>query len=475
MPRFFQPKHLNKPTIIKRVVITTSIVATISIGSVYASNDKDSTDVNTVYHIYYEDELLGTVSDKSVVDQIVKEKVKEAKLTYNNYDFSVEDQISYIPEKVYTPAFDNKEVIQKINSKFDVLAKAEAITIDGKTVAFVASEKDVEHVLNQIKMKYVPEEILTKLKDSPNGVEYNDYIYKDVRLVEKVTFSEGKVFPEDILSVEDAVELLLKGTLQPKKHIVQEGEVLGQIANNYDLSLDQLLKLNPGLDENEIIQIGDELNVTAYKPLVTVKVEMEAIRNEIIPFGIEVQEDQNMFKGTTKVKQEGSNGEKISTYLIVRENGALTKKVIVEEKIVKEPTKKVMIKGTKVIPSRGVGDLQWPTSGGYVTSPFGYRWGKLHKGLDIAGARDLTIKAADNGTVESAGWDGAYGKKIVINHNNGKKTVYAHLAEIDVKVGQVVSKGSKIAVMGTTGQSTGVHLHFEVYENGKLVDPKNEF
>lgn len=116
--------------------------------------------------------------------------------------------------------------------------------------------------------------------------------------------------------------------------------------------------------------------------------------------------------------------------------------------------------------------MAWPAVGGYISSHLGERWGKMHKGIDIARPSNRNILAADNGVVESAGYNnGGYGNKIVINHNNGMKTVYAHLSSIDVKVGQVVEKGSKIGVMGSTGNSTGIHLHFEVYKSGSLENP----
>ena len=81
------------------------------------------------------------------------------------------------------------------------------------------------------------------------------------------------------------------------------------------------------------------------------------------------------------------------------------------------------------------------------------RWGQFHKGIDIARPYNRTIKAADNGVVVFAGWDGGYGKKIIIDHRNGFRTVYAHLATISVRVGQTVQKGQKIGVMGSTGNS----------------------
>lgn len=471
MTRLFQSPHSNKS--IKKAIIATSVVATLSIGSVYAANDNDK-DVNTVYHIYSEGTLLGTVSDKTVIDDILKKKIKEAENTYSKLDFSVDEQITYVPERVYTPLYDNKEAVKNVNSSFNVLADAEGIAVDGKTVAFVSNKEEADQVIKRLKMKYVPEEVLTELENGSKEVKNNDFVYIDVHLGEKVTSAEEKAVPEDILSVDKAVELLIKGTLQPKKHVVEEGEVLGQIANGNGLTLEQFLKLNPNLTEEATIHIGDEVNIQSYEPLVHVVVEKNAVRNEVIPFETEVIEDKTVFKGTTKVKQEGANGERVVRYSIIEKNGSLVKKVVVNEAIVKEPTKKVMIKGIKVIPSRGSGDLIWPTNGGYISSPMGYRWGRQHKGIDIARPSNYTIMAADNGKVESAGYDGGYGNKIVINHGNGMKTVYGHLSKIEVKAGQTVTQGQKIGVMGSTGNSTGTHLHFEVYENGKLVNPRKE-
>ncbi|RDY71414.1 M23 family peptidase, partial [Halobacillus trueperi] len=84
--------------------------------------------------------------------------------------------------------------------------------------------------------------------------------------------------------------------------------------------------------------------------------------------------------------------------------------------------------------------------------------GRYHKGIDIAGVSDKTIKAADNGKVVDAGYRNSFGNKVVIDHGNGYETTYAHLSSIDVKKGETVKKGEKLGVMGTTGRSTGVHL-----------------
>ncbi len=113
------------------------------------------------------------------------------------------------------------------------------------------------------------------------------------------------------------------------------------------------------------------------------------------------------------------------------------------------------------------GTFQWPTNG-YISQ--GYWWG--HQALDIANAVGIPIAAADSGYVSFAGWDGTgYGYMVMVNHGNGFVTVYAHLSAYYVDPGQPVSRGQIIAAMGSTGRSTGPHLHFEIRYGGVLQNP----
>jgi murein DD-endopeptidase MepM/ murein hydrolase activator NlpD len=105
------------------------------------------------------------------------------------------------------------------------------------------------------------------------------------------------------------------------------------------------------------------------------------------------------------------------------------------------------------------------------TSGFGPRWGRMHSGLDFAGPRGSDIEATAEGTVTHAGWMSGYGKLVKIQHPLGFETRYAHLNSIEVRVGDRVSRGERIGGMGTTGRSTGVHLHYEIRRGGKALDP----
>jgi murein DD-endopeptidase MepM/ murein hydrolase activator NlpD len=112
----------------------------------------------------------------------------------------------------------------------------------------------------------------------------------------------------------------------------------------------------------------------------------------------------------------------------------------------------------------------WPVNG-VVVSGYGWRWGRMHEGIDISASSGTPIWAAAAGTVIYAGWLGGYGNLVVVDHGNGLSTAYAHASAILVGVGQQVAQGETVSLVGSTGNSSGPHLHFEVRVNGAAVDP----
>jgi murein DD-endopeptidase MepM/ murein hydrolase activator NlpD len=114
--------------------------------------------------------------------------------------------------------------------------------------------------------------------------------------------------------------------------------------------------------------------------------------------------------------------------------------------------------------------LIWPCDG-VVVSGFGMRWGRMHEGIDIGCAYGTPNRAAAAGTVIYSGWLGGYGNLVVVDHGNGLSTAYAHASSLLVAVGQAVSQGETVSLVGSTGNSSGPHLHFEVRVNGQAVDP----
>jgi murein DD-endopeptidase MepM/ murein hydrolase activator NlpD len=114
--------------------------------------------------------------------------------------------------------------------------------------------------------------------------------------------------------------------------------------------------------------------------------------------------------------------------------------------------------------------MSWPVNG-VLTSTFGWRWGRMHNGIDIGAPTGTSISAASGGYVYFAGSMGGYGNVVLIDHGGGLTTLYAHQSQVKASVGQTVSRGQQIGLVGSTGHSTGPHLHFEVRKNGVPVDP----
>lgn len=474
---FFNQISKTKKLLLKTTIITTlaaSVIALSNGPAAFATSSK----LTTIYHVYLNGTYIGQVSDKEVIDQMVSEKVETVKAALKDVNFKIGEQVQYIPEQVFRSTANNQETIQNLKNTFEVQAEASAIVIDGEPAVYVNDKDTAEQVIRNLKLQYVTEAQLKEFearKAQESAVlpplKENETRLLDVRLSKNVSVEAKNIAPDQIMTASDAQTFLQKGTLEEKKYAVKEGDVLETIAHSHGMKVADLLALNPGLTEESLIKIGQEINVTALKPFVEVIVEKEVNQKEAIAFANEVIEDSSMPKGETKEKQQGQNGLRSVNYLISEQNGVTIKKTLTSELVLQQAVNHIVIKGTKEIPSRGEGSFAWPAVGGYISSQMGYRWGKMHKGIDIARPSNRTIKAADNGVVVSAGWDGGYGNKITIDHNNGFRTVYAHLASINVKVGQTVSKGTAIGIMGSTGHSTGVHLHFEVYKNGSVVNP----
>ncbi len=210
--------------------------------------------------------------------------------------------------------------------------------------------------------------------------------------------------------------------------------------------------------EKEILA-GDEGE--SYITVVTV--EEDAVY-ESIEFEEEYEPDENLYIGQQEIETQGEEGCIEITREIVRENGEQVEDEVVNEKVIKEPKQQVVRTGTKSI-------LEMPIDDVCISSEYGQRWGRMHEGTDFAAQQGSSIYAAESGTVYYAGYCGDYGKLVRIDHGNGMQTYYAHCSELLVCEGQKVTRGEKIALVGSTGRSTGPHLHFEVIVNGSCVDP----
>ena len=251
------------------------------------------------------------------------------------------------------------------------------------------------------------------------------------------------------------------------------------MAFNNKISVEEFLIANPELqDENSLLSPGQVVTLGILKPQFSLVEEDHVVFREEKNFTTETRYDNDKLVGYEEVIQAGIKGENKVTQKIQKINGEIVNTVSTSTEIIKEPVTEIIVKGGKhesyssyygngygsVVATRG--QWGWPASCSTVSSGFGWRWGVLHDGTDIAGCGyGSNIFAAQSGTVAVSSSKADNGQYIVIDHHNGFYTMYAHLCVgcRYVKAGDYVEKGQVIGGMGQTGAATGVHLHFAIW------------
>ena len=273
-------------------------------------------------------------------------------------------------------------------------------------------------------------------------------------------------------------KLLLNSEIEGEKyHTVSAGESPSLIADMYDLYVSELKAMNPVLQENPNIYVGQELVVSKSVSYLNVTSTRREVYTEETPYPTNKTYSDKYYNTYSKVTKAGIPGEQIVTALVTYEDGVAVSRQVLATEVIKEPVAREMVVGTKN-PVYSVGNSSgsskgfiWPTIGGYVSCKI---WGyKGHTGLDIAGCGyGSNIYASAAGQVVKVKWGNTgYGYHVIINHGDGIQTLYAHMSNIYVKNGQYVNQGDIIGAMGSTGNSTGTHLHFEIRINGQYIDP----
>lgn len=271
---------------------------------------------------------------------------------------------------------------------------------------------------------------------------------------------------EKILTVDDAFKLLLTGGREEAVYVAEETESLASVAEKFNMTVDEIKALNANWQDP--LHKGSKITVLKPAPMITVTLEQEMKAQSPVAFKTVTKEDPNQVKSVKKVAQAGKAGLLETTTCVKSENGKITSSVTESSRLIQEPVDEIVAVGTKE--GLATGSFMTPTVG-RLTSPFGPRWGRFHYGVDLANATGTNVVAADGGVVTRVGMAGSYGNLIIIDHQNGTSTRYAHLSAYNVKVGDVVQKGQSIGKIGSTGRSTGPHLHFEVRVGGVAKNP----
>ena len=191
-----------------------------------------------------------------------------------------------------------------------------------------------------------------------------------------------------------------------------------------------------------------------------------------LPFPTRTVEAPALPMGETKVESAGQDGVRTIVLSVTRREGEVVKKELLSDSVTVAPVPEIIAKGTKpVLPGVGSGTFSFPLHAISVSSAFGTRWQRQHAGIDLAAESGTPILAADTGTVTFNGECTGYGNLIILDHKNGFSSYYAHCSVLYAAEGATPEKGEMIAEVGSTGNSTGPHLHFELQQNGKYFNP----
>jgi murein DD-endopeptidase MepM/ murein hydrolase activator NlpD len=231
---------------------------------------------------------------------------------------------------------------------------------------------------------------------------------------------------------------------------------------------------NPDVEPNKLEE-GAKIIISKPGAMVNLEVSQLVTSNEKIKHKVIEKKTDEMYEGEEEVQEEGHNGKRVVTSRIETVNGREVSNTAIVEIVESQPKTEVVLVGTaERPPSIGDGSFIWPAAAGTyrISSEYGWRWGRLHAGIDMACSPGTNVYASNAGIVTYAGHHPTYGNLVIIDHQTGYETRYAHNTSLLVSVGDEVYEGQHIAESGNTGRSTGPHIHFEVHWGGSSHNPR---
>ena len=415
--------------------------------------------LNFAIGVEYNGQHIGYIQDESVFQET--EAKIQSRLVYQSDDqelsYHPRFTLAIVPTGTLMTSAELTDTI--ISASGTDVVEATGLVIDGK---FVGAVKDISAVKEHLDSK------LAAAKQSETD---------RVEFTKTVEMEEGLYFKSNVVSEEDLIALIDSNTQVDRYYTVQEGDAPLSIAEKNDVTLDELVALNPDILTN--CPVGRSVLINKSESYLPVKRIVTITYEETISYATEYIDTSSLYKGQKQTKTSGQNGTRSITADVSYVDGVEIGREILSSEVTAQPVNEVILRGTASLPTTSGGGnpskygLIWPTSGSgrYISSPYG--GSRNHKAIDICyygGAYGKTIVAAHSGTVTYAGWKPSYGYVVFIQ-SGSVTTVYGHCSKLAVSTGQTVTQGQYIANIGSTGYSTGPHLHFEVRINGSYVNP----
>lgn len=449
-PNFLERRTPAGPAIFLTVALALSAAGIL--GSQYAPG----------YQVTVDGVELGLVGSRQEVEAAI-DRVEDRASGILGYDYTLTHEMGYtfhlslkedlIPvSRVETYLFD----------QIGEVMKTSVLTVNGEMLGAADDAQALNAMLDAIKAPYVNENTVS------------------AEFVEPLTVTREYTPTTALRDIGDMEAVLTANSVEQVDYTVEPGDTFSGIANSRGLTVKELQALNPDVDINKLM-IGQTLTVSQAVPFLSVRTVDNVTYDGPIPFETQEVPDETIYQGYSKVLTPGVEGSATYNADVTYVNGVEQDRIINTTQVHSEPVTQVVAVGTKPRPkTMATGKFIWPIYG-HISSGYGTRYifgsYSFHSGIDIAASYGAGIKAADGGRVVFAGrgtggyW--SYGNYVVVDHENGLQTIYAHCSSLCVSAGERVYQGQVIARVGSTGRSTGNHCHFQVKQNGSTVSPWN--
>lgn len=420
----------------------------------------------------YEGERFGYIADETVFDTAAAMVTERVCATDDNATLQVRSPKMTLAVVSRSEVLDEATVCDKIiRTAGDEFAEATGLYVDGELVGTMTSQEELDALL---------EERLDAYRADNRTVEF----------IQSVTTQDGLYPLTTVVMAQEMCELLDEEKQAAQYYTVQAGDTLSEIASAHGMTVSEMQEIN-GITDVTLITQGQQLQIRSSVKRLQVRVTEVSSYDEVVPHTSRTEEDPTAYEGTREVETKGQDGSRHVTVQTVTVDGVLQSTTELSSVTTVEPVEEVVLIGTKkkatqsaytpgvpVVDGDGVvtGSMLWPVPAVHSMSQ---RYHGGHAAIDVANGpvsmMNQTVVAADGGTVKEVNTNPnvGYGIYVVIDHGNGLTTLYAHLNSVSVAAGQPVSRGQQIGRAGSTGWSSGPHLHFEVRVNGRCVNPLN--
>ena len=416
-------------------------------------------------------DFMGYVSDESV---------------FNDAENIVQQRITYLDSNKELLSFDSSYSVEMVGygstlTKYQLADKM--LQSMGAEITYAYGLYIGNSFYGALESKDRVDQTLEDLLDV-----YREGGEETVEFESDISYEPGLYLTESIVSEDSIIRLITSKKSVAAYYTVVDGDSPYGILTKLGMTEDELAKLNPDFSLESSLFIGDKILINQEEPFLAVTVTRKEVYEQSTPYDTEYTEDPTRYQGSSTIIQDGEKGTEQVTANVSYINGVEVRRKVLSRVTVSEPVNEVIAQGTKEIPKNvtvsipenmPVGQFLWPVGGdGGQISEMMYGYGGYygHSGIDITAPYGTPIYAAESGTGILAQWYYGYGNCVMIQHANGMVTVYGHASYLHVYAGQQVTMGELIADVGSTGQSTANHCHFEVRlngQNGQKVNPIN--